>query len=90
MNPAIRRISNAITTNSLQYEAVVFSGGEFVPSTLTTPVFKGIYVTVAGDVAIVDINGNESILPVAIGFNALGGVSINEADTDATGLFVYA
>jgi hypothetical protein len=73
-----------LAESSVAYRAVTFDDGAFVPSSA----FKGIIVTVAGNVSIEGMDGVVVTLPVAPeGIPLpLGGRSIRESGTTATGI----
>jgi len=81
--------------SALRYEAVTYISGEYIPDynmnwEAETPApftpFKGLHISVPGNVAIRGVDNNVVVLTLPIGCWPYGGIGILQSGTTSTGI----
>ena len=95
MNAYIKSVLRNITS-ALRYEKVTYSSGEYVPGnsfpydpsnvTVEPSPFKGLHITVPGNVAIRGVDEQVTILTLSVGTWPYGGIGIVQSGTTSTGI----
>jgi len=96
MNAYIKGLLRNNISSALRYEAVTYHAGEYVPGnsfpydpsnvTIEPSPFKGLHITVAGDVVIRGVDEQTITLTLTVGTWPYGGMGIIESGTTSTGI----